>query len=127
MRHSPLFPLADSQIWLVPSRELQVVLVRALHQLTAEMAKARAEARQYAAVSERSLSTAWRLGQLGQLGLALLEGDGGGDEAEGPAPPPLAAPEALDAGGPEYVDLHDPSLMSPPLTDAYLTLGDDAR
>ena len=69
----------------------------------------------------------WRLGQLGQLGLALLEGDGGGDEAEGPAPPPLAAPEALDAGGPEYVDLHDPSLMSPPLTDAYLTLGDDAR
>ena len=50
---------------------------RALHQLTAEMAKARAEARQYAAVSERSLSTAWRLGQLGQLGLALL-----GDDAE---------------------------------------------
>lgn len=55
----------------------KVVLVRALHQLTAEMAKARAEARQYAAVSERSLSTAWRLGQLGQLGLALL-----GDDAE---------------------------------------------
>ena len=53
----------------------QVVLVRALHQLTAEMAQARAEARQYAAVSERSLSTAWRLGQLGQLGLALLDTD----------------------------------------------------
>ena len=33
------------------------MLVRALHQLTAEMAEARAEARQYAAVSERSLST----------------------------------------------------------------------
>ena len=41
---------------------------------TAEMAEVRAEAKQYAAVSERSLSTAWRLGQLGQLGLALLEG-----------------------------------------------------
>ena len=60
----------------------QVVLVRALHQLTAEMAQARAEARKYAAVSERSLSTAWRLGQLGQLGLALLEvGDDGGQVA----------------------------------------------
>ena len=59
----------------------KVVLVRALHQLTAEMAEARAEARKYAAVSERSLSTAWRLGQLGQLGLALLEvGDEEGDE-----------------------------------------------
>lgn len=55
-----------------------MVLVRALHQLTTEMAQARAEAKQYAAVSERSLSTAWRLGQLGQLGLALLEV---GDEA----------------------------------------------
>ena len=59
----------------------KVVLVRALHQLTAEMAKARAEARQYAAVSERSLTTAWRLGQLGQLGLALLNDDDG-EEAE---------------------------------------------
>lgn len=56
--------------------------MRALHQLTSEMAQARAEARQYAAVSERSLSTAWRLGQLGQLGLALLEA---GDDAAEPA------------------------------------------
>lgn len=51
----------------------KVVLVRALHQLTAEMAQARAEVSQHKAASERSLSTAWRLGQLGQLGLALLE------------------------------------------------------
>ena len=51
----------------------KVVLVRALHQLTADVAQARAEARRYAAASERNLSTAWKLGQLGQLGLKLLE------------------------------------------------------
>ena len=66
---------------------VQVVLVRALHQLTAEMAQARAESRQYAAVSERSLSTAWRLGQLGQLGLALL------DSGDANAQPTTAAAE----------------------------------
>ena len=65
----------------------KVVLVRALHQLTAEMAEARAETRKYAAASERSLSTALKLGQLGQLGLALLgqegeEGEGFDDEAD---------------------------------------------
>jgi chromosome segregation ATPase len=52
----------------------KVVLVRALQELTAELAAARAEGRRHAAAAERSLSTAWRLGQLGQLGLALLEG-----------------------------------------------------
>ena len=99
-----------------------MVLVRALHQLTAEMAEARAEARQYAAVSERSLSTAWRLGQLGQLGLALLEG-GDADEEPQHEMPPLAAPEAAEP----YVDLGD-SLLSPSLQpdDAYVTLGDEA-
>ena len=51
----------------------KVVLVRALHKRTGEMAEARAEAKKFQAMSERSLSTAWRLGQLGQLGLALLE------------------------------------------------------
>jgi len=62
----------------------KVILVRALHQLTAEMAQARAEVRKHAAASERSLSTAWRLGQLGQLGLQLLEEERGlGDETLG--------------------------------------------
>ncbi len=60
----------------------KVVLVRALHQLTAEMAQARAEVRKHAAASERSLSTAWRLGQLGQLGLQLLEMGEEGEAAD---------------------------------------------
>jgi hypothetical protein len=87
-----------------------MVLVRALHQLTGEMAQARAEARQYAAASERSLSTAWRLGQLGQLGLALLDGDGG-DAGIG-----REAFEALDEGG-RWVETLDATHNSPSLTE----------
>lgn len=70
----------------------KVVLVKALHQLTAQMARARAEVKQHAAASERSLSTAWRLGQLGQLGLALLEANDEDGAAE--LAPSVAAPVA---------------------------------
>ena len=41
----------------------------------------------HAEASERSLSTAWRLGQLGQLGLQLLEmGEDEQEEGDEPAP-----------------------------------------
>jgi len=78
----------------------KMVLVRALQQLTAEMAQTRAEARMHAEASERSLSTAWRLGQLGQLGLQLLEmgegeQDGGGEHA--PSDASWDQPEAAHA------------------------------
>lgn len=85
----------------------QVVLVRALHQLTGEMATVRAEAKRHEEASKRSLSTAWRLGQLGQLGLALLEtGD------DDPPPPPGAG--GGYAGGRE---LEGPMRVSEPELD----------
>ena len=94
----------------------QVVLVRALHQLTAEMAEARAEARQYAAVSERSLSTAWRLGQLGQLGLALLEsGDGGAADDSN-----IEAEQEIEIDADRWEALMNATASSPPRSDRLL-------
>ena len=69
------------------------------------MAQARAEAKQYAAVSERSLSTAWRMGQLGQLGLALLEV---GDEQAG---------SEDQAGDHDWDGLLAQAQSSPPLSE----------
>mmetsp|Transcript_59179 Transcript_59179/g.141907 ORF Transcript_59179/g.141907 Transcript_59179/m.141907 type:complete len:205 (+) Transcript_59179:73-687(+) len=62
------------------SRADKAILVRALEALADELAQARAEARQHCAAAERARNAAQRLGQLGQLGLELLEAadDGGG-------------------------------------------------
>ena len=101
----------------------KVVLVRALHQMTSEMAQARAEARQHKAASERSMATAWRLGQLGQLGLALLEmgeeeedaADAASVSADGsstlsvPGQPPL---------GPRWEQLLEATHETPPMSEA---------
>ena len=78
----------------------KVVLVRALHQLTAEMAQARADVRKHAESAERSLTTAWRLGQLGQLGLQMLEM---GEEG---APPFVGTSGGGGGGGnePAFID-----------------------
>ena len=81
------------------------------------MAEARAEARQYAAVSERSLSTAWRLGQLGQLGLALLEvGDGGtaDDDAN------IEAEQEIEIDAERWEALMNATESSPPRGDRLL-------
>ena len=72
----------------------KVVLVRALHQMTAEIAQARAEAKQHAAASERSMATAWKLGQ---LGLALLEL---GDEETPPIPDDASVSTTRAPAGP---------------------------
>ena len=79
------------------------------------MALARAEAKQYAAVSERSLSTAWRLGQLGQLGLALLDTeDGAGLIYEG---------EGVEGGG-RWVDDTSMPLVEQRMAPAAAACGD---
>ena len=111
----------------------KVVLVRALHKLTGEMAEARAEAKKFQAMSERSLSTAWRLGQLGQLGLALLEtgdddeqldqqaigySDGGGSTSRGLSMQ-VSEPD-LDR---RWEALLSANEISPPLTERMSALG----
>ena len=96
----------------------KMVLVRALHQLTGEMAQARAEAKAYAQSSERSLSTAWRLGQLGQLGLALLADDGD-EELDREDDDVLMPPKDSHEDWPELNDAtrgyHDPLAAEPAL------------
>ena len=50
----------------------KAVLVASLHRLVNEVARARVEAHSQAAASERTLAAAWRLGELGQAGIALV-------------------------------------------------------
>ena len=50
----------------------KAVLVAQLHRLVNEVAQARADAHLHAEASERTLAAAWRLGELGQAGIALV-------------------------------------------------------
>ena len=51
----------------------KAVLVTALHKMCSDVARARADAHTQAEVSSRTLAAAWRLGELGQAGIALLD------------------------------------------------------
>ena len=50
----------------------KAVLVAQLHRLVNEVAQARADDHLHAEASERTLAAAWRLGELGQAGIALV-------------------------------------------------------
>jgi|AACY02.13.fsa_nt_gi hypothetical protein len=68
--HSPRTP--STRQLLEQALHDKVVLVKQLQRLVNEVAQARASAKQAAIVSERSLAAAWRLGELGQAGMALV-------------------------------------------------------
>ena len=69
---SPRTPGSSTRQQLQQALADKAVLVAQLHRMVSEVAHARADAKQNADSSERSLAAALRLGELGQAGMALV-------------------------------------------------------